>query len=168
MNGIKLIVFSIISSAIAFAILIYYVWNYSNKYIVNERQFEDILNKIETISQFPQYAKLYNAEIKEVIDLINLLQNPLSLSYINQIETGIVPKMNFTPYLTPHVTKLRNDISKEIQDLINPLKADITKKAADKKIDILDDFLWIKYVPGIDHYPFFKDIMPEIRRLSPG
>jgi hypothetical protein len=168
MNGIKLIVFSIISSAIAFAILIYYVWDYSNKYIPNERQFEDILDKIETISQFPQYAKLYNAEIKEVIDLINLLQNPLSLAYINQIETGIVPKMNFTPHIAPHVTKLRNDISKEIQDLINALRLDIGQNAVNKKTDMLKKFLWIKYVPGIDHYPFFKDIMPEIRRLSPG
>jgi hypothetical protein len=128
MNGLKIIIFSIVGTAITVALLLVFGWYFGNEYISNDREVKDVLQQIDIISQFPEILKSNETEIQNVLTLIDILDRPKTTEFISKLNTGLVSTLDVPAYLNTALTKVKAGINEEITGVTDNLTSDIRRE----------------------------------------
>ena len=138
MNGLKVILYSIIGTFLASALVFWFSSIFIKKQA--DRPFiQDILKQVEEISKFPQLLKvnqggvegilsgteaqniLSETQIQDILSLIEILESPITQQYVSQIKNGLVPDFKVQPYIDKTMNNIRTAINNEITPLTNQL-----------------------------------------------
>jgi hypothetical protein len=128
MNGLKIIVFSIVGTAITVVLLLVFGWYFGNEYISNDREVKDVLQQLDIISQFPEILKSNETEIQNVLTLIDVLDRPKTTEFISKLNTGLVSTLDVPAYLNTALAKVKAGINEEITEVTDNLDSDIRRE----------------------------------------
>jgi hypothetical protein len=125
MDGLKIIVFAVIGTSVALALLGYFAWYYTNEYINNERYVKDILDQLTIISGFPDVLESKKDEIENVLKLVDVLSRPKTTEFISKLNTGLTDTLNVQNYLTTALGAVKTGINNEITEITDNLNSEI-------------------------------------------
>jgi hypothetical protein len=124
MSGLETIVFSIIGTCLALVLIVWVAWTYINT-TDNQPFIQNILRQVEEISKFPQLLKSQQAEIQNILTLIEVLERPITQEFITKLNAGLVPTLDLDPYIGNAMDDITTAIRNEIASMTANLNADI-------------------------------------------
>ena len=124
MNGLKIIISAVFGIFIPLIILVWGVWSYID---TNENRLfiEDILKKVEEISDVPQLLKSKENEIEKILFLIDTLDNPMIKSLIFKLKDGLVPNLNLQRHVGNKIEDIMREVRREIASRTSNLQTEI-------------------------------------------